>query len=132
MSAPRVLIVDDNPMNVTLAHVVLSADGFEVESATDAQEAIQLVSFCRPELILMDIQLPGVDGLELTRQLKAEPSTRQIVIVAFTSFAMQGDEEKIRAAGCNGYISKPIDVNSFAAQVRSLLPAPASGLADIG
>ena len=80
----------------------------------------------------MDIQLPGVDGLELTRRLKAEPSTRQIVIVAFTSFAMQGDEEKIRAAGCNGYISTPIDVNSFAAQVRSLLPAPASGLADIG
>ena len=80
----------------------------------------------------MDIQLPGVDGLELTRRHKAEPSTRQIVIVAFTAFAMQGDEVKIRAAGCNGYISKPIDVNSFAAQVRSLLPAPASGLAGIG
>ena len=78
MSAPRVLIVDDNAMNVTLAHFVLSADGFEVESATDAQEAIQLVSICRPDLILMDIQLPGVDGLELTRRLKAAPSTQQI------------------------------------------------------
>ena len=132
MSAPRVLIVDDNAMNVTVAQVVLSADGFDIESAADADEAVHKIDLFRPDLILMDIQLPGVDGLELTRRLKAEPSTRQIVIVAFTAFAMQGDEEKIRAAGCNGYISKPIDVNSFAAQVRSLLPAPASGLADIG
>ena len=129
MSAPRVLIVDDNAMNVTLAHFVLSADGFEVESATDAQEAIQLVSICRPDLILMDIQLPGVDGLELTRRLKAAPSTQHIVIVAFTAFAMRGDAEKMRAAGCDSYVSKPIDVNKFAAQIRSLLRSPASGLA---
>ena len=75
--------------------------------------------------MLMDIQLPGVDGLALARQIKAEPSTQHIVIVAFTAFAMWGDEEKMLAAGCGGYISKPIDVNSFAAQIRLLLgPLP--------
>ncbi len=123
MNAPRVLIVDDNALNVTLAHAVLSADGFEIESAADAVEAAQKVATFLPQLILMDIQLPGVDGLDLTRRIKAEPSTQHIVIVAFTAFAMRGDEEKMRAAGCSSYISKPIEVNRFAAQVRALLPA---------
>ena len=118
MNGHRVLIVDDNAMNVTIAQVVLNAAGFEVQSAADAHEAVQQVGEFRPELILMDIQLPGVDGLQLTRQLKAEPSTQHIVIVAFTAFAMRGDEEKLRAAGCDGYISKPIDVNKFAAEIR--------------
>lgn len=127
MNAPRVLIVDDNAMNVTIAQVVLNADGFHIESASDAQEAVQKIGAFRPELILMDIQLGGVDGLELTRRIKADPAIRHIVIVAFTAFAMQGDEEKMRAAGCDGYISKPIDVNSFAAQIRSLLRSSASG-----
>ncbi len=129
MSAPRVLIVDDNAMNVIIAQVVLNADGFEVESATDAREALQQIGAFRPELILMDIQLPGIDGLELTRQIKAELSSRHIVIVAFTAFAMRGDEAKMRTAGCDGYISKPIDVNRFAGQVRSLLPTPAGDVA---
>ena len=121
MDAPRVLIVDDNPMNVTLAQVVLSADGFEVESAANGEEAVRQIAAFRPALILMDIQLPGVDGLELTRAIKAEPSTRHIVIVAFTAFAMRGDEAKMRAAGCDGYVSKPIDVNRFGSQIRALL-----------
>ena len=129
MSAPRVLIVDDNAMNVTVAQVVLSADGFDIESAADADEAVHKIDLFRPDLILMDIQLPGVDGLELTRRLKAAPSTQHIVIVAFTAFAMRGDAEKMRAAGCDSYVSKPIDVNKFAAQIRSLLRSPASGLA---
>ena len=129
MSAPRVLIVDDNAMNATVAQVVLSADGFDIESAADADEAVQKIDLFRPDLILMDIQLPGVDGLELTRRLKAAPSTQHIVIVAFTAFAMRGDAEKMRAAGCDSYVSKPIDVNKFAAQIRSLLRSPASGLA---
>ena len=77
----------------------------------------------------MDIQLPGVDGLELTRRIKAEPSTRHIVVVAFTAFAMRGDEAKMRAAGCDGYVSKPIDVNRFAAQVRACLQPLADGAA---
>lgn len=125
MKAPRALIVDDNALNVTLAQVILSADGFEIESAADAQEAAEKIKTFGPALILMDIQLPGVDGLELTRRIKAQPSTQHIVIVAFTAFAMRGDEAKMRAAGCDGYISKPIDVNRFAAQIRSLLqPLP--------
>ena len=122
MKASRVLIVDDNAMNVTLASFVLCADGFEVESAADAREAVQQISAFRPDLILMDIQLPGVDGLDLTRQIKAEPSMQHIVVVAFTAFAMRGDEQKLRAAGCDGYVSKPIDVNKFAAQIRLMLP----------
>lgn len=127
MNAPRVLVVDDNAMNVTLARVVLSADGFEVESAADAQEARRQLGSFAPDLILMDIQLPGIDGLELTRQIKAEPATRHILIVAFTAFAMRGDEEKMRAAGCDGYVSKPIDVRQFATRIRSLLGSPAGG-----
>jgi len=127
VTAPRVLIVDDNAMNVTLAHAVLSADGFKVESAADAQDTVRQIDAFKPVLILMDIQLPGVDGLELTRQIKAEASTQHIVIVAFTAFAMRGDEAKMLAAGCGGYISKPIDVNRFAAQVRALLcPLPSA------
>jgi len=126
VNAPRVLIVDDNPLNVTLARAVLIAGGFEVESAADAREAVQRIDAMRPELILMDIQLPGVDGLELTRQIKAEPSTRHIVIVAFTAFAMRGDEAKMRAAGCDGYVSKPIEVNRFAEQIREFLRSPTS------
>lgn len=122
MKASRVLIVDDNAMNVTLASFVLCADGFEVESAADAREAVQQIGAFRPDLILMDIQLPGVDGLDLTRQIKAEPSMQHIVVVAFTAFAMRGDEQKLRAAGCDGYVSKPIDVNKFAAQIRLMLP----------
>jgi len=126
VNAPRVLIVDDNPLNVTLARAILIAGGFEVESAADAREAVQRIDAMRPELILMDIQLPGVDGLELTRQIKAEPSTRHIVIVAFTAFAMRGDEAKMRAAGCDGYVSKPIEVNRFAEQIREFLRSPTS------
>ena len=126
MSGRRVLIVDDNPLNVTLAQVVLCADGFNVDSAADADAAVQRIAAFRPELILMDIQLPGVDGLELTRRIKAEPSTRHIVVVAFTAFAMRGDEAKMRAAGCDGYVSKPIEVATFADTVRSHLRRPGS------
>jgi two-component system cell cycle response regulator DivK len=122
MSAPRVLIVDDNAMNILIAQVVLLAEKFEVETAADGLEAMQKVASFRPDLILMDIQMPGRDGLEVTRELKADPATRNIRIVAFTAFAMHGDEAKMRAAGCDGYLSKPIDVKLFGAQVRACLP----------
>jgi CheY-like chemotaxis protein len=128
VKAPKALIVDDNALNVTLARAVLRADGFEVETATDALEAVAQIEAFEPELILMDIQLPGVDGLALTRRIKADPSTQHIVIVAFTAFAMRGDELKMRAAGCDGYVSKPIEVTSFAAQIRSLLRPMPSGV----
>ncbi len=123
MSANRVLVVDDNPMNIELAKFVLGEDGFLVDTAMDAREALVRIASFQPELILMDIQLPGTDGLELTRTLKADPALKHIVVLAFTAYAMRGDEAKMRAAGCDGYLSKPIDVSTFAASVRASLAA---------
>lgn len=121
-TAPRVLIVDDNPINVDLAAAVLTHHGFAVDAAGDADSALQRLKDFQPGLILMDIQMPGMDGLALTRQLKADPLWRHVRIVAFTAYAMRGDEDKMRAAGCDGYLSKPIDVHTFSASVRALLP----------
>ena len=120
-AAPRVLVVDDNALNIELVTFVLGHDGFTVACATDAADALQQIPEFRPELILMDIQMPGADGLELTRRLKADTATRHIVIVAFTAYAMKGDEAKLLAGGCDGYLSKPIDVASFAATVRNFI-----------
>jgi two-component system cell cycle response regulator DivK len=131
VTAPRVLIVDDNAMNIAIAQVVLLAEKFEVETAADGVEAMQKVASFRPDLILMDIQMPGLDGLEVTRRLKADAATRQIRIVAFTAFAMRGDEAKMRAAGCDGYLSKPIDVQKFGTQVRACLQASVGGGLDV-
>ena len=125
MNAPRVLIVDDNTMNVELVTFVLSADGFVVEAALDAAQALARLAAFAPDLILMDIQLPGMDGVTLTRRLKADPATRHIAIVAFTAYAMKGDEARLRAAGCDGYLSKPLDVATFAANVRGHIEAAA-------
>lgn len=119
MSAPRVLIVDDNAMNIAIAEVVLLAEKFAVETAVNGLDAIQKVASFGPDLILLDIQMPGMNGLEVTRELKADPATQHIRIVAFTAFAMAGDEAKMTAAGCDGYLSKPIDVEQFGAQVRA-------------
>ncbi|MET0384083.1 MAG: response regulator [Burkholderiaceae bacterium] len=121
MNAPRVLIVDDNPINLELTTFILRSDGFVVNVSADARQAIESVARCRPDLILMDIQMPEVDGLELTRRLKADPSTTDIPVIALTAYAMKGDEKKMLAAGCNGYLSKPIDVVTFAATVRGFL-----------
>jgi two-component system cell cycle response regulator DivK len=118
---PQVLVVDDNPINLELAGYVLAADGWEVVTAGDALEALRCLEARHPDLILMDIQLPGMDGLTLTRQIKADPATRHITVVAFTAYAMKGDEEIMRTAGCDGYLVKPIDVSRFAMQVRDLL-----------
>ena len=125
MSAPRVMVVDDNALNIELVSFVLGADGFEVAAALDAEQALAQLPAFAPALVLMDIQMPGTDGLELTRRLKADAATRHIVIVAFTAYAMKGDEAKLREAGCDGYIAKPINVGSFAAQVREHLPVQA-------
>ena len=134
MNPSRILIVDDHPINIELARFVLSADGFEVEIAADAEQALARISTSRPDLVLMDIQMPGTDGLALTQRLKLDPATQGIVVVAFTAYAMKGDEARLRAAGCDGYIAKPIQEASFAATVRSLLQQAAAavgpGLAD--
>ena len=120
LAALRVLVVDDNPLNIELASFVLEADGITVEAAADALQALDRLARRHPDLILMDIQMPGMDGLVLTRRLKADPHTRHIVIVAFTAYAMKGDEARLRAAGCDGYLAKPIDVGSFARSVRGI------------
>ncbi len=124
MSALRVLVVDDSEATLELTRFVLAADEFVVESTTDSVNAYFLISNFQPDLILMDIQMPGLDGLELTRRVKADPEMQHIVVVAFTAFAMQGDEAKMRAAGCDGYIAKPFDVATFAQRVLSYAREP--------
>jgi CheY-like chemotaxis protein len=119
LSLSRVLVVDDNEFNLELARFVLEADGLAVAAASGAEQALERIPVFQPELILMDIQMPGVDGLELTRRLKADMATREIVVIAFTAYAMKGDQARMLAAGCDGYLSKPIDVALFAAQVRA-------------
>jgi two-component system, cell cycle response regulator DivK len=113
-----VLIVDDNPTNLKLARVVLSSEGLEVRTALSAEDALKVLETFHPSLILMDIQLPGLDGLELTRQLKADPQRSDIMVLALTAYAMKGDMEKALAAGCDGYISKPIDPVTLCAVVE--------------
>lgn len=122
----RVLIVDDNEMNLELASFLLQRDGMTVATAADADTAFNEVAQFQPNLVLMDIQLPRTDGLEVVRSLRADPATRGLVLVAFTAYAMKGDEDRMLAAGCDGYISKPVDVERFAAQVRSYLKSTAA------
>ena len=129
MSAHKVLIVDDNAMNVELMSFVLTDDVFIVESAADAKEALAQIDSFQPDLILMDMHLPGMDGLQLTRFIKSNASLRHIVIVAFTASAMKGDETKMLDAGCDGYLSKPIDVDTIAATILTFLPGGAAGAA---
>jgi two-component system, cell cycle response regulator DivK len=117
------LIIDDNEVNRTLLQYVLEAGGFEVRMAGNAAEALQVLATVRPQVVLMDLQLPGTSGLELTQRMKADPHTHDIVIIAVTSYAMKGDEQKARAAGCDGYLTKPIDVKTFVEDVRDLIEA---------
>jgi PAS domain S-box-containing protein len=123
MAAEPILIVDDNPANLKVARLALQSEDFLVRTAGDAEEALRILPELRPRLILMDIQLPGMDGLELTRRLKSDPATRHIVIIAVTAYAMKGDRERILAAGCDGYLSKPIDPLQLPAIVTSHLRA---------
>jgi CheY-like chemotaxis protein len=119
--AEPILIVDDNPANLKLIRVLLLSEGYEVRGAVDAEEALAVLKEFRPRLILMDLQLPGMDGLTLTRQLKADPATRDIAILALTAYAMKGDDQKAREAGCDGYITKPIDTRSLPQQIARFL-----------
>jgi CheY-like chemotaxis protein len=113
MAREPILIIDDNALNSKLAYLLLSGEGYDVRTAADAEEALSVLKTYHPRLILMDIQLPGMDGLELTRRLKADSATREIMIIGLTAYAMKGDREKIMAAGCDGYIAKPIDTRSL-------------------
>jgi CheY-like chemotaxis protein len=127
MAGERILIVDDNVANLKLARILLQGEGYEVRTAVDAEEAVRVLPAFAPALILMDIQLPGMDGLELTRRIKADDATAKIVVVALTAYAMKGDEEKARTAGCDGYIAKPIDVGTLPVLVAQHLARRAAG-----
>jgi CheY-like chemotaxis protein len=113
MGGERILIVDDNATNLKLVAYLMKAHGYDVDSALDAEGALEAIGRRRPEVILMDIQLPGIDGLELTRRLKADPGTRDIILIAVTAYAMKGDQDKALAVGCDDYITKPIDTRAL-------------------
>ncbi|MFN2377503.1 MAG: response regulator [Candidatus Binatia bacterium] len=120
-AARRVLVVDDNPVNLKLACDILESEGYAVDRAEDADQALVAIETAPPDLILMDIALPGMDGLTLTRKLRDEQKCVGVPIVALTAFAMKGDDAKAREAGCDGYITKPIDTRRFPAQVAEYL-----------
>ena len=127
MAGERVLVVDDNQLNLDLARYVLEADGFVVEEALDVEAAWMRLRAGRPDVVLVDIQLPGSDGLSLVRAIRATPGLSELPLIAFTAYAMPGDEQRFLAAGCDGYLAKPVDVYSFAAQVRAYLRGSAAG-----
>lgn len=116
-----VLVVEDNPANMTLATFLLKSAGYAVLSATDAEAGLALARTEQPDLVLMDIQLPGMDGLEACAILKKSEATRDIPVIALTALAMKGDEERIRAAGCDGYIAKPLAYREFLATIAARL-----------
>jgi CheY-like chemotaxis protein len=124
VAGKAILIVDDNPANLKLAQLLLQIEGYGVRTAENAEQALVSLKTFRPDLILMDIQLPGIDGLELTRRLKADRATRQITIVALTAYAMKGDKQKIADAGCDGYVTKPIDTRSLPRRLAAFLNRP--------
>lgn len=126
MTGEPILIVDDNASNLKLLRLMLETEGYLVRTAEHAYAALQVLSGFTPRLILMDIQLPGMDGLALARELKANPRTAGIAIVAITAYAMKGDEEKALASGCDGYITKPVDTRRLLQQIAQYLVPPAS------
>lgn len=121
MAGEPILIIDDNPINLKLEKILLSVEGYDIRTATDAEEALNLLEAFHPNLILMDLQLPGMSGLELTTKLKATPKYKDIIIIAITAYAMKGDREKALAAGCDGYISKPIDTKTLPGVIANYL-----------
>jgi CheY-like chemotaxis protein len=116
-----ILVVDDNPSNLKLFTYLLALPGYTVSTAQSAEEALQILARLKPDLILMDLQLPDIDGLTLTRRLKLDPALRGTAIVAVTASAMKGDEEKALAAGVDGYMTKPLEKRAFRAMVERYL-----------
>jgi CheY-like chemotaxis protein len=120
-TAATILVVDDNPINLKLVSDLLAFEGYRVLKAADGEEAATTVKRDPPELILLDVDLPGIDGLTLTKKLKSDPPTADIVIVALTAFAMKADRQRAIAAGCDAYVTKPINTRELPAQVAELL-----------
>jgi CheY-like chemotaxis protein len=125
MSSPKVLIVEDNPLNLELATDLLQAYGFCVHATQTAEEGIRLAREVSPDLVLMDISLPGMDGLCATRILKADPATRHLRVIGLTAHAMKGDEANGREAGFDGYLTKPINTRTFVDSIRDFIAANA-------
>lgn len=121
---PRILVVEDNTMNRKLFHDLLVAHGYGVVEATTGMEAIELAMLHRPDLVILDIQLPEVSGVEVLRWLKEEETLKDVPVVAVTAFAMKGDEARLKAAGCDAYIPKPITIQRFIRTVGQFIPAP--------
>src|SRR5438445_2161398 len=121
MSSGRILLVEDNEANQLLASSVLELSGFVVDVSGASAEARAILARTSPDVILMDVQLPGLDGLSFVKQLKAEAGTAHIPIIALTALAMAGDRERTLAAGCDGYIAKPINTRTFATEVGTFL-----------
>jgi two-component system cell cycle response regulator DivK len=126
MSQPtRVLVVEDNPLNRELAEAILERAGYAVVAVEDGAAALDAARAHQPDLVLMDIELPDIDGLEATRRLKADPATQRIPVLALTAYAMAGDEARARAAGCDGYVTKPIHRPALLDAVAQALAQPA-------
>ncbi len=121
MAGERILLVEDNPMNRRVAEFLLKAQGYIVDEARDGQEALEMLKTIRPDLILMDLQLPNLDGYTATKLIKQDSATKNIPVVALTAYAMSGDAERAREAGCEGYITKPIDPDKFSHAVAGYL-----------
>lgn len=119
--AKTVLIVEDNALNMRLFNDLLEAFGYRTVKTRDGLQAVALAQEHRPDLIVMDIQLPGISGLEITERLKADPELKSIPVLAVTAFAMRGDEQRIRDRGCEAYLSKPISVTTFLDTVRRFI-----------
>jgi two-component system cell cycle response regulator DivK len=119
-----VLIVEDDPLNMKLFCAMIASQGYDVLQASDGLDGLDLAQQRHPDLIIVDIQLPGMSGMDVTHNLKADAATRDIPIIATTAYALRGDEEKIRASGCDGYMAKPIAISEFLDLVRSFMPAP--------
>lgn len=117
-----ILLVEDNPQNRYLAMFLLERQGYRVVWAPDGRSAIGLAAEIQPDAVLLDIQLPGMDGYAVARELRRSPAMREVAIIAVTSYAMSGDREKALAAGCTGYIEKPIDPERFVSEIERLLP----------
>ena len=124
MTGNRILIIEDNLLNLELAADLLEANGFIVYSARTAEEGLRMARELLPDLVLMDFGLPGMDGLSATKHLKADPATRQLTVVGLSAHAMKGDEGIALNAGCDGYVTKPIDTRTFIATVRNFIASP--------
>lgn len=125
MSAPTILIIEDNPLNVELASDLLEAGGFRIQATRTAEEGIRIAREIMPDLILMDISLPGMDGLAATKALKADPATKHLKVIGLTAHAMKGDAGAAKDAGCDDYLTKPIDTRTFVSTIKKCIAGPA-------